>query len=105
MLPKTNPGRGEGEIDMLNKIIPPTVLGRNSAFHEPSHCPAALAAVTLRVTPRRRTQLGIRLPRLMAAVPQRFLGCVALLAVAEVCVSRASQRSTFCFFSAPGTAK
>jgi len=41
MLPKTNPGRGAGEIDVLNNIIPPTVLGRNITVHQLTHCPAA----------------------------------------------------------------
>ena len=43
--------------------------------------------------------------RMQAAVHQGVLGCVALFVVPDFCVSRASQRSTFCFFSAPGTAK
>jgi hypothetical protein len=41
----------------------------------------------------------------MKGQPQGVLCCVALFVVAPFCVSRASQRSTFCFFSAPGTAK
>ena len=44
-------------------------------------------------------------PRTQAATRQGVLCCVALFVVADVCVSRASQRSTFCFFSTPGTAK
>jgi len=39
------------------------------------------------------------------AACQGALWCVALFVAAGVSVSRASQRSTFCFFSAPGTAK
>ncbi len=43
--------------------------------------------------------------RMQAAVHQGVLGCVALVVVADFCVSRPSHRSTFCFFSAPGTLK
>jgi hypothetical protein len=39
------------------------------------------------------------------AVRQGVLWRVAVFVVADVCVSRASQRSTFCFFSTPGTFK
>ncbi len=44
-------------------------------------------------------------PRAQTTVCQGVLRRVALFLVADVCVSRASQRSTFCFFSAPGAAR
>ena len=46
-----------------------------------------------------------RRPGTQGAARQGVVCCVALFAAVDVCVSRASQRSTFCFFSAPGTAR